>query len=135
MRGAQEKFGKQKTAGITIMKSDLVAHYRQFFESVAREHEGVECWSARDLQPLLRYDEWRNFFQVVEKAMESCRNSGQEPKYHFVEVNKLIETGKGAERQVGDYLLTRYACYLIAQNGDPRKEVIAFAQSARFSRT
>lgn len=111
------------------MKSDLVAHYRQSFESIVQQHQGTECWSARDLQPLLGYDEWRNFLQVIEKAMESCKNSKQEPKYHFVGVNKLIETGKGAERQVEDYLLTRYACYLIAQNGDPRKEVIAFAQS------
>lgn len=111
------------------MKPDLIASYRQSFESVAHEYEGIECWSARDLQALLEYDEWRNFLQVIEKALESCRNSGEEQKYHFVEVNKLIETGKGAQRQVEDYFLTRFACYLIAQNGDPRKEVIAFAQS------
>jgi len=100
------------------MKSDLVAHYRQSFESIVQQHQGTECWSARDLQPLLGYDEWRNFLQVIERAMESCKNSKKEPKYHFVGVNKLIETGKGAERQVEDYLLTRYACYLVAQNGD-----------------
>lgn len=81
------------------------------------------------MQPLMGYEEWRNFVSIIEKAVESCRNSRQEPKYHFVEVNKLIETGKGAQRQVDDFFLTRYACYLVAQNGDPRKEVIAFAQS------
>lgn len=112
-----------------LMKSDLIASYRQSFESIASRHEGVECWSARDLQPLLGYEKWSNFKEVILRAVESCKNSNQEPKYHFSDVGKLIETGKGAERQVEDYLLTRYACYLIAQNGDPRKEVIAFAQS------
>lgn len=111
------------------MKSDLILRYRQSFENSAKVYQSIECWSARDLQTLLGYDEWRNFLQVIEKAMESCKNSKEEPKYHFVGVNKLIETGKDATRQIGDYFLTRYACYLIAQNGDPRKEVIAFAQS------
>lgn len=111
------------------MKSDLIHQYRASFEECAKEYKGVECWSARELQPLLGYEEWRNFVGVIERAVESCKNSEQEPKYHFVEVNKLIETGKGAERQIQDFLLTRFACYLVAQNGDPKKEVIAFAQS------
>ncbi len=111
------------------MKPNLIHHYQQSFEDHARTYQGIECWSARELQLLLGYDEWRNFLLVISKAIESCKNSKEEPKYHFVEVNKLIETGKGANRQIEDYFLTRYACYLIAQNGDPRKEVIAFAQS------
>ena len=78
------------------MKPDLIEQYRQSFEDVACEYQGVECWSARELQLLLGYDEWRNFQQVIVKAMESCKNTKQEPKYHFVEVNKLIEVGKGA---------------------------------------
>jgi len=111
------------------MKPQLIEQYRSSFEQCARQYQGVECWSARDLQLLMGYEEWRNFVSLIEKAVESCQNSNQEPKYHFVGVNKLIETGKGAQRQVEDYYLTRFACYLVAQNGDPRKEVIAFAQS------
>lgn len=111
------------------MKPQLIEQYRSTFEQYARQYKGVECWSARDLQPLLGYEKWSNFTEVIIKAMESCKNSKQEPKYHFADVGKLIETGKGAQRQVEDYFLTRFACYLVAQNGDPRKEVIAFAQS------
>lgn len=114
---------------LTFMKPDLIHHYRQSFEDYAREYQGVECWSARDLQRLLCYEKWSNFTEVIAKAMESCKNSKQEPKYHFADVGKMIEVGKGAQRQVEDCLLTRFACYLVAQNGDPRKEVIAFAQS------
>ena len=91
--------------------------------------EGVECWSARDLQILLGYSKWDNFTNVIEKAKEACRNSGQDVNDQFPEVGKLIKGAKGAERQIDDYYLTRYACYLIAQNGDPKKEQIAFAQT------
>jgi DNA-damage-inducible protein D len=111
------------------MKSEIIDRYRSSFEQCARQYQGVECWSARELQPLLGYEKWQNFVEVIEKAMQSCQNSHQEPKYHFANVSKLIETGKGAQRQIEDFFLTRFACYLIAQNGDPRKEVIAFAQS------
>ncbi len=111
------------------MKSDLIHHYRQSFEGYAREYQGVECWSARDLQRLLGYEKWSNFTEVIAKAMESCKNGKQEPEYHFADAGKMVGIGSGAERKLEDYLLTRYACYLIAQNGDPRKEVIAFAQS------
>lgn len=91
--------------------------------------EGVECWSARDLQVLLGYSKWDNFTNVIEKAKEACKNSGQRTDDQFPEVGKLIKAAKGAERQIDDYYLTRYACYLIAQNGDPKKEQVAFAQT------
>ncbi len=88
------------------MKTDIIQNYRRSFEQFAREHQGVECWSARDLQPLLGYEKWSNFTEVIAKAIESCKNSRQEPKYHFADAGKLIETGKGAQRQVEDYFLT-----------------------------
>lgn len=89
----------------------------------------IEFWYARDLMPLLGYDRWENFDKVIARAMESCESSGTLVSDHFREVTKMITAGKGAQRSVKDYLLTRYACYLIAQNGDPKKEEIAFAQS------
>jgi DNA-damage-inducible protein D len=99
------------------------------FEEAAYDQNGVEYWLARDLQMLLEYDEWRNFSKVIDKAKISCKNAGQNPNDHFVDVNKTIPMPKGAAKDVDDYMLTRYACYLIAQNGDPRKDSIAFAQS------
>ena len=91
--------------------------------------DGVECWSARDLQPLLGYSKWENFSKVIEKAKEACRNAGNSDADHFPDVGKMVGIGSGTERKVDDMLLTRYACYLVAQNGDPRKEQIAFAQT------
>jgi DNA-damage-inducible protein D len=99
------------------------------FESLKRLNEhGAEYWSARDLQSLLGYSQWRRFEDAVRRAMMSCEQSGNKPGYHFAGAGKMIETGKGAIREVEDYHLSRFACYLIAQNGDPRKPAIAQAQ-------
>ncbi|HEM0302977.1 TPA: DNA damage-inducible protein D, partial [Legionella pneumophila] len=100
------------------------------FEMHAQQtEEGVEFWLARDLQHLLGYDEWRNFTKVVEKAKTACEVSGHNIADHFVGVNKMVSLGSGSQREVDDLMLTRYACYLIAQNGDPKKQEIAFAQT------
>jgi DNA-damage-inducible protein D len=111
------------------MKPALIRRLHKNFEDYVHEQEGVEFWFARDLQNLLGYTEWRNFNKVIEKAKESCQTSNNAISDHFVGVNKMVPLGSGSERELGDILLTRYACYLIAQNGDPRKEEIAFAQS------
>lgn len=111
------------------MDKQLVVKLNKNFEEAAYIQDGVEYWLARELQTLLDYDEWRNFIKVIDKAKTACLNSGQQVSDHFVEVNKTIPMPKGATREVEDFMLTRYACYLIAQNGDPRKETIAFAQS------
>src|SRR5665213_1438922 len=101
----------------------------QFEEASQRDEDGVEYWFARDLQKLLGYLEYRNFQPVIAKAIEACRNSGQPVENHFVHVHEMVEIGSNAERQISDYKLTRYASYLIAQNGDSRKKPIAFAQT------
>ncbi len=111
------------------MKKSVIVRLHRRFEDYAHEEGGVEYWLARELQELLGYTEWRNFEQVIDKAMTACANAGQEVADHFVDVNKMIELGKGAAREVLDIALTRYACYLCAQNGDPRKEEIAFAMT------
>lgn len=91
--------------------------------------DGSEYWSARDLQPLLGYAEWRKFSEAIERAMRACENSGQDSRDHFVPAAKMVELGSKAEREVLDHHLTRYACYLVAMNGDPRKDEIALAQT------
>jgi len=111
------------------MKEQEIKNLLEQFEAVAFDYEGVECWSARELQKLLDYAEWRNFCKTIDKAKESCKNANISTLEHFVDVNKLIETGKGAAFPTNDIFLTRYACYLIAQNGDSRKPQIAFAQT------
>jgi DNA-damage-inducible protein D len=111
------------------MKPALIRRLHKNFEDYVHVQEDVEFWFARDLQGLLGYTEWRNFSKVIEKARESCQTANNAISDHFVDVNKMVPLGSGSEREVEDILLTRYACYLIAQNGDPRKEEIAFAQS------
>lgn len=111
------------------MKRETIIRLSKTFEESAYQENGLEYWLARDLQVLLDYDEWRNFSKVIEKAKVACEKSGQDIVDHFVDVNKTIPMPKGASKLIDDMMLTRYACYLIAQNGDPRKEQIAFAQS------
>lgn len=111
------------------MDREIIVRLTKNFEDYAFEEGGVEFWFARDLQKLLGYSEWRNFLNVVEKAKESCKNSKNAISDHFVDVNKTIEMPKEAKREIEDIMLTRYACYLVAQNGDSRKDEIAFAQS------
>lgn len=111
------------------MKTEEIKNLFTQFESAASELEGVECWSARELQELLGYSKWENFEKVIQKAKDACKNAGEEVEYHFPDVRKMVKIGSGAEKEIVDILLTRYACYLIAQNGDSRKEEIAFAQN------
>ena len=111
------------------MKADEIMELFRQFESIANDYEGVECWSARELSKLLGYTQWRNFENIVEKAKAACMNAGQDVSYHFADVSKMIDLPKSAQREVDDFVLTRYACYLIAQNGDARKPQVAFAQS------
>lgn len=110
--------------------ADLVTYSEETFESIKHINEsGQEFWYARELQIVLEYTDWRNFSKVIEKAQTACTNSGAQINDHFVEVNKMVEIGSGAERKVDDIQLSRYACYLIVMNGDPHKEIIAVGQT------
>src|SRR2546430_2188495 len=100
------------------------------FEAIRRVNDdGTEYWSARDLAKILGYKEWRNFTTAIEKAKEACEGSGQAVLDHFVEANKMVQLGSGAQRKTEDYHLSRYACYLIVQNADPSKPIVALGQT------
>ena len=112
-----------------MTKEEIALTTQLGFEALRKTNEhGAEYWSARDLQAMLGYSQWRRFDDAVKRAMTSCETSGNSAEHHFAGVGKMIEVGKGGQRQVEDYHLSRFACYLIAQNGDPRKPEIAQAQ-------
>jgi DNA-damage-inducible protein D len=111
------------------MKKELIAALFEKFEQACYVLKDVECWSARELQEIFNYSEWRNFLKVIDKAMEACKHSGVAVLDHFVEINKMVGIGSGTTRNLEDIALTRYACYLVAQNGDGSKPEIAFAQT------
>jgi DNA-damage-inducible protein D len=111
------------------MKKELIHELFERFEEACYILGGIECWSARDLQEIFGYTEWRNFLKVIDKAKNACKNSGANISDHFVDVNKMVNIGSGTQREIIDIALTRYACYLVAQNGDPAKNEVAFAQT------
>lgn len=114
------------------MKTEKILELKDRFDRHAQwwdDMHTVEIWKARDLMGLLGYDQWRNFESAIQRAMEACKNAGVETSLHFQASTGTVVLGKGAQRAIDDYILTRYACYLVAQNGDPRKKEIAFAQS------
>lgn len=111
------------------MEKATISKLNKTFEEYAYQQDSIDYWLARELQTLLGYAEWRNFLNAVDKAKDSCKTTGETVSDHFVDITKTIPMPKGATKEVPDIMLTRYACYLIAQNGDPKKEQIAFAQS------
>ncbi len=121
--------GEISTAPEGAVLNDTITRLKAIFEAKAIDFDGVETWLARDLQKLLGYSEWRNFQHVIAKAKEACAGAGAAVGDHFVDVNKVIEKGKGAREEFPDIALSRYASYLVAQNGDPQKAPVAFAQT------
>lgn len=111
------------------MKRELILELFEKFEQACYIYKGVECWSARELQTILGYTKWGNFFKVIEKAKAACETSGALASDHFAGVGKMVDLGSGSQREIEDIALTRYACYLVAQNGDSSKSEVAFAQT------
>ena len=111
------------------MKKEQIAALFERFEEACYVYRALECWSAREMQEILGYTKWDNFKGVIEKAKKACEAAGIATSDHFADVGKMIGLAKGAQREIEDIALTRYACYLIAQNGDPGKDEIAFAQT------
>jgi DNA-damage-inducible protein D len=114
---------------IQLNEADAIETLITQFEDVSQNEEGVEFWFAKDMQLLLNYASWDKFLNVIDKAKSACKLSGYEEEDHFSHVGKMVDLGSGAKKDVGDIRLTRYACYLIAQNGDSRKKPVAFAQT------
>lgn len=111
------------------MKKELISELFKKFEDACYDLEGLECWSAREMQVILGYRDWRNFLNTIQKASKACLHSGEYIQDHFVGITKMVKIGSGTDRPIDDIALTRYACYLVAQNGDPAKPEIAFAQT------
>ncbi len=113
------------------MKKEIIAKLHSEFEQIVQVNNdtGAECWFARDIQSLLGYAKWENFEKVIEKAKISCKNAGLKMEDHFLDIRKMVQIGSGSSREINDIALTRYACYLIAQNGDSSKDQVAFAQT------
>jgi len=111
------------------MKKELIEELFLKFENASHLYKNIECWSARDLQKILNYTKWDNFLKVIVKAKKACENVGEDVQNHFADIGKMVLLGSGSEREISDIALTRYGCYLVAQNGDSSKSEIAFAQT------